>query len=116
MFDLIENSASSGNSAAEITHKNLKRSKNKGRKKKPKTKQTQIQTSKQIQEPVQESKPQDVKTNDIFTTPISRQPIPRTVNTKNTENVATIADEAISTDKQAAGDYYFNFGFVIGRK
>lgn len=60
-------SASSGNSAELTTLKDLKRSKNKGRKKKPKTKQSKSRQNKKS-EPIQETQSQETKsTNDQCT-------------------------------------------------
>lgn len=79
------NSASSGNSGELTTVKNLKRSKNKGRKKKAKTKQSQGRSNK-VTEPIQEVQESSIPTNLEQTPTIS-------TDLKNTEDTATIADD-----------------------
>lgn len=92
----IWNSASSGNSGELTTVKNLKRSKNKGRKKKAKTKQSQGRSNK-VTEPIQEVQESSIPT--LEQTP--------TISTdlKNAEDTATIADDKNLANKQTTGKW-----------
>lgn len=107
LFDSI--SASSGNSAELTTLKDLKRSKNKGRKKKAKTKQSQIRLSKPI-EPIQEAKPKPQSQDaDTFTAPTLKLQNALAADTKKLEEAATKADEAKLTDSKITGLIFFIF-------
>lgn len=110
-------SASSGNSAELTTIKNLKRSKNKGRKKKAKTKQstTQPHTSKTT-EPIQESKSQETApATDKSATPTLEQQTTLASDAVQSEEVPANADSKLNrivesiADKQTTGKYLHDY-------
>lgn len=92
----MKSSASSGNSGELTTVKNLKRSKNKGRKKKARTKQSQSRPIK-LTEPIQE-------VQESSTPPTLEQTPTITTDLKNTEDATTIADDKNLANKQTTGN------------
>lgn len=99
-------SGSSANSAELTTIKDLKRSKNKGHKKKAKTKPSQTRLSKLI-EPIQEVKPKPKSQDaDTFTAPTLKLQNASATNSKKLENAATNVDETKKADVKITGAFF----------
>lgn len=108
-FGFVCFSASSGNSA-EVTIKDLKRSKNKKQKKKAKTKASQSQKNKAT-EPTPDTKAQDTKsTNNKSATPtVEQQKVINNIDATKTEAVAANVNDTTPIEKPKTGKLLFRF-------
>lgn len=98
----LKYSASSGNSGELTTVKNLKRSKNKGRKKKARTKQQSQSRPIKLTEPIQEVQESSL--------PSALDQMPTlTTDLNNTDDATTKADDRNLANKQLTGKWQHRF-------
>lgn len=103
-FFLFTYSASSGNSAELTTVKDLKRSKNKGRKKKAKTRQSQSRTTIKLTEPILEDGILTINDKPTASSTLEQNPILTTDVADRAEDVTKISDDINLANKQNTGE------------